>query len=160
MKFDIILTETCAPRDWYTLDEETLLGEIVVESCREQFSLTISFWPLDKYYEQWVDALNRVLDGEKSAIITEIFRNSIKSKDYMLGCWQMHLENDLVKIHNLYIPIRTRNFEIRFGDIYDKLEEFIPNDQVTEEEMVSEWVVSRADAIKLRNKLLGQLKHV
>lgn len=153
MKFGITILHKRAPKEWIFEDENAVIAEITIGEFREEFGLPIQYWTIDMYINQWADAINRVLKGQKSALITQIYNPSKKSYGYEFGCWPMHLDGEDIKIHNQYYPNKKFKGNLNLSNIYDLLDDFVPNNQVTEEDAISEWVISVDDLLEFRETL-------
>lgn len=152
MTFDINIFDTLVSKDRLSSGETAVDGEIVIDDFHEQLILVTNYWtPLD-YRSQWIEAIERLVDGAnhvKSAFITEMY--DPKKSRFPPMCWVMYKEGDKVYVQNTWIlrEHMPRPFEVK--DVYEAIAD---RETVTDDgDIISEWTTSIAELKIFLNNL-------
>lgn len=103
----------------------------------ERLALPISYWNLKDYTLQWEEAARRLLEGKKSAIITQIYDPTKNLESYRLEYWQLFKDKQKIYVQNGYQKRHSsQNFNIK--EFYNSLNSF-------KNEASSEWCITKSD---------------
>jgi hypothetical protein len=148
MSFSIKFLSEPVPSEWGQQASQEVLGEITVGEFSERTAVPLNFWSKSQYQEQWRNAANKLLEGNKgkAVFITQFFDPQKKETGYVLECWPAYREGESVYIQNFYIPHESmpENWDINFEAL---IEERNPEDHG------SEWTTTPEDIKRFQAEL-------
>jgi len=126
--------------------ESGRVGLLVLGQHEERFVAHTQTWSEAQYVQHWHHALNRVLDGKRSALITDM-RNPAESSH--LVWWPMWKNDHQVVFHNQLLFFETHGVQGTRVDV-DRLYGVIGERQSRNAEgtPVSEWIIPVLDVQK------------
>lgn len=127
------------------------LARIVLGDEEEQFPLFSDIWTVQKFEQQWMTTLQRLVDSEKDsigALLTEIYRPSTNTA---VRCWALYLKGSTVWVREQLVSRDDlpASFDPNLAESY--VLPRAPSDDPRFE--VSEWKINRDDVREfLRHK--------
>jgi hypothetical protein len=133
------------------VSQDHTLVEITIGNFNERFETSLEFWSIGDYQNQWKDALEGVLAGQKkTCLLTSI--NDPKFANFYF-CWPLYREKDHIYVQNslLFLDEIKEPFDL------SNPHQYVHDRETVSEEgyRISEWEVSLADITAFLNELRG-----
>ncbi len=128
-------------------NEEVALGEISLRNFTENFQSSLSFWRIEDYEKQWIEAAKRIFEFNRTAFITDLGNPKISN---FVTWWKAWRIDEQIFVQNQLSFLKEISGLFDLNNPY----EFI-GDRATETEdgeIISEWEVSVQD---IKNFLKG-----
>lgn len=140
MAFCIEFIEDAVPAYYLKPNEKTVFGKITIGEFSERFLASTEYWSQEQYRKQWVEAVDRLINGPCSnteALIANMYDPSMAN---FICCWPLFREGDKVYIHNnlLFMDKIKPPFEL------DRVGSYIGERETVNEDgdKISEWVTT------------------
>ncbi|MBA4184366.1 MAG: hypothetical protein H0X49_10175 [Acidobacteria bacterium] len=121
-------------------NEEVALGEISLGNFTENFESSLSFWRIEDYEKQWIEAAKRIIEFEQTAFITDL--DNPKTSNFITWWKAWKIEEEIFVQNQLL-------FLNQFPDLFDIKNpyKFIGNrtTKTEDSEQISEWKISLED---------------
>jgi hypothetical protein len=112
--------------------------QIDINNFRERFQAPLTVWGVERYKQQWKDAITRILEGEAKDYLVTGFRDPWSSD--FISLFALYRKGDEVFVQNQIILCEGNEEQIAIMDLIDLVEERETHTEDGEE--ISEWKVS------------------
>jgi len=145
MSFAIEFLNDPVPENRLQAGETALMGRIKIGDFQESIVFKTDHWLKSDYIHQWVEAIERLLNGgerAKSALITEMY--DPKKPKFAMMVWPLFRQGDTVYVQSRYIPYEEFKDPFNLQDFYEHIGNRVV-DKENEEYRVSEWTIDIRD---------------
>jgi len=121
-------------------NEKIALGEITLENFSEKYESSLSFWRIEDYETQWIEAAKRIIEFDQTAFITDL--DNPKTSNFITW-WEAWKIEEEIFVQNQLLFLNQLSDSFHIKNPY----KFIGN-RTTETkdcEQISEWKISLED---------------
>ncbi len=122
-------------------DEDYYSGKIRIENFQETFLASSTFWKIEDYHRQWIEALRNIQEGSlREALITSMYD---PANAHFFDWWLLYREKDSICVQNqifMFGESLLNLEEVKYRDLRRE----IPLREVHDEDgkLISEWTTS------------------
>ena len=119
-------------------------GRITIDDFVEDFESPLWFWKTTDYERQWVQGIQRILDGKaKSCLMTSLIE-PIRTADYVFGAWwKLYLDGMNVIVQQQLLIGEVIGAEFDVADPYGSVPDYRAT--TAESEPLSSWTTSLSE---------------
>lgn len=128
-------------------------ASIVIGESTEAIEVPTSYWSIDDYFAQWLEALTLVLDeGHPAALVTKMYDPRLAN---FFEIWPLYPDNNVCHVRNQIVM--AKDLGEHFGST-DVARAVLPRRLLNDDgEEISEWTVPLVDIEEFRAGLVKDL---
>lgn len=125
-------------------------GEMIIGDSQETFYMSLSFWTVEDYRQQWKLALKRIIESKKDTVLMQSMGDPETTRFFFW--WTIYYEGEHeIYIHNNLIDLKELKSPLDLNNPYIHID---PRITVTEEgEPIVEWKTTISELKEFLEKL-------